>query len=146
MERKKIFVSPCLLGIKCRYDGESKPNNEVLNALVGYDFICVCPETSGGLPTPRLPSEIVGDRVIMIDGTDVTEEYKKGAYNALKQALDFGCEMAILKSKSPSCGKGLIYDGTYTRTLKKGNGVAAQLFLDNGITVIDETELDKLKV
>ena len=146
MDKKKIFVSPCLLGIPCRYDGKSKPNKDVISALANYDFVCVCPEVSGGLPTPRKPSEISGDRVVMIDGTDVTREYNLGAQNALNAAKDNGCAIAILKSRSPSCGKGFIYDGTYTKTLKEGNGITAQLFMDNGITVIDETELDKLNI
>ena len=141
---KCIFVSPCLLGEKCRYDGCSKPNEGVQNALCGKAYVQACPEVLGGLPTPRKPSEICGDRVVMVDGTDVTANYKSGAEEALKIAKEHGCSVAILKAKSPSCGKGYVYDGTYTGTLTVGNGITAQLFIDNGITVLDETEIDKL--
>ncbi len=141
---KRVLVSACLLGEACRYDGCSKPNQGVIDKISKCVFIPVCPEVMGGLPTPRKPSEIVKDRVLMVDGTDVTCEYKKGARIALDKALENGCEIAILKARSPSCGKGFIYDGTYTRTLTCGNGVCAQLLIDNGIKVIDETELDKL--
>ena len=139
-----IFVSPCLLGEKCRYDGCSKPNKGVQKALCGKEYVCACPEVLGGLPTPRKPSEICGDRVLMVDGTDVTANYKSGAEKALEIALARGCKIAILKARSPSCGKGYVYDGTYTGTLRRGNGITAQLFIDNGITVLDETEIDKL--
>lgn len=141
---KKILVSACLLGVACRYDGCSKPNQGVIEAISKCSYIPVCPEELGGLPTPRKPSEIVGDRILMVDGTDVTREYKRGAELALKKALENGCEIAILKARSPSCGKGFIYDGTHTKTLTCGNGVCAQLLMDSGIKVIDETELDKL--
>ena len=141
---KCIFVSPCLLGEKCRYDGCSKPNQRVQEVLCGKAYVQACPEVLGGLPTPRKPSEICGDRVVMVDGTDVTENYKRGAEEALKIAKGHGCTVAILKAKSPSCGKGYVYDGTYTGTLTEGNGITAQLFIDNGIIVLDETEIDKL--
>ena len=141
---EKILVRACLLGEKCRYDGAARPNQEVINALSKYECIAVCPEVMGGLPTPRKSSEILGNRVVMVDGTDVNAEYEKGAKIALDLALRNGCRLAVLKARSPSCGKGLIYDGTYTKTLKKGNGIAAQLLMDNGIAVIDETEIEKL--
>lgn len=141
---KKILVSACLLGVACRYDGCSKPDAGVIEAVSKYAYIPVCPEVMGGLPTPRKPSEIVGDRVLMVDGTDVTCEYERGAELTLERARENGCEIAILKARSPSCGKGFIYDGTYTGTLTCGNGVCARLLMDNGIRVIDETELDKL--
>ncbi len=144
MEKKMIFVSSCLLGEPCRYDGASKPDKRVLEIASKGGCVHACPEELGGLPTPRKPSEIVGDKVVMVDGTDVTAQYCKGAELSLKMALDSGCTIAILKARSPSCGKGLIYDGTYTRTLKAGNGITAQLFIDNGIAVFNETELDKL--
>ena len=144
--KKCVFVSPCLLGVPCRYDGCSKPNKRVIEAVAQYQCISVCPEVAGGLPTPRKPSEILNDRVVMIDGTDVTHNYRMGAQAALDAALSHGCTVAVLKAKSPSCGKGYVYDGTYTGTLTEGNGITAKLFMDNGITVIDETEIDKLIV
>lgn len=141
---EKILISACLLGERCRYDGKSKPNASAQGLMSKYVLVPVCPEVIGGLPTPRKPSEIIGERVVMVDGTDVTCEYHNGALQTLELANKNGCRIAILKSRSPSCGKGLVYDGTYTSTLVKGNGVTAQLLLDNDITVYDETEINKL--
>ena len=143
---KNILISACLFGVNCRYDAKSKPNKDVLKLKEKYNCILVCPEVAGGLPTPRKPSEIVGSRVLMCDGTDVTEQYKKGALLTLKTAQENGCSVAILKARSPSCGKGFVCDGTYTGTLTKGNGVTAEYLLDNGITVYDETEINKLEL
>lgn len=141
---KKILVSACLLGVPCRYDGKSKPIKEVIVLKDKYELIPVCAEALGGLPTPRIGAEIVGDKVIRSDGVDVTEEYHKGANEVLKIAKENDCKIAILKSKSPSCGKGKVYDGTYTKTLIDGNGVLTDLLLKNEIKVYSETEIDKL--
>ncbi|MBQ7761160.1 MAG: DUF523 domain-containing protein [Clostridia bacterium] len=141
---KKILVSACLLGIPCRYDGKSKPIQTVIDLKDKYNLIPICPETLGGLPIPRIPAEIQGDRVIRKDGTDVTLEYERGANKSLEIALENNCKIAILKAKSPSCGNCEIYDGTYTKTLIKGKGVTANLFEKNGILVINESELHKL--
>ena len=141
---EKILVSACLLGVPCRYDGKSKPVNEIINLKEKYELIPVCAEVLGGLPTPRISAEIVGDKVIRKDGVDVTYEYHKGANEILQIAIKNGCSKAILKSKSPSCGKDEIYDGTYTRTLIKGNGVLTDLLLKNNVEVFSETEIDKL--
>ena len=141
---KCIAVSKCLLGYPCRYDGKSVPCEEVIALQDKYELVPVCPEELGGLPTPRIPAEIVGDRVIRRDGVDVTSEYNLGAKIALTYALEKNCKIAILKSKSPSCGKGQIYDGTYTRTLIEGNGILTDLLLKNNIEVYTETEIDKL--
>lgn len=141
---EKIIVSACLLGIPCRYDGKSKPVNSVIALKEKYELIPVCAEVLGGLPTPRTGAEIVGNKVLRADGVDVTSEYHKGANEVLKIAIQNGCSKAILKSKSPSCGKGKVYDGTYTRTLIDGNGILASLLLKNNITVYTEMEIDKL--
>ncbi len=141
---KKILVSACLLGTPCRYDGKSKPNSEVISLSKEYELVPVCPECLGGLKTPRLPSEIQGDRVIRQDGADVTREYKKGAEIALQVAKENGIKIAILKSKSPSCSNKQVYDGTYSRALIDGQGITAKLLIDNGIIVLDENELGKL--
>lgn len=135
---RKLLVSACLLGCECRYDGKSKPNEVVLRLREKFDLIPVCPEQSGGLPTPRLPSERCGDRVVMIDGTDVTAQYEKGAGNALLLAKTLGATAAVLKARSPSCGKGAIYDGTFSGTLTKGDGVTAEKLVANGIRVFTE--------
>ena len=128
MTKKPLLVSACLLGVSCRYDGESKPCDYVIKLREKYILIPICPEEDGGLPTPRTPSERVGDKVLMKDGKDVTENFKKGAEYALKKAKDFGCTMAILKARSPSCGSGKNYDGTFSGTLIDGDGVCAELF------------------
>lgn len=142
---EKILVSECLLGVPCRYDKKSKPNEDVIALKERYELIPICPEVLGGLPTPRTPAEIQGDKVVRCDGVDVTKEYNKGAKKALEIALKNGCKFAILKSKSPSCGNKEIYDGTYTKTLINGKGITARILEKNKITVINESELHKLK-
>ena len=138
----RILVSACLLGVECRYKGDGCPCEGVLRLKEDNELIPVCPEQAGGLPTPRTPSERVGDKVIMRDGTDVTGEYNKGAQTALYLAEQLGVDYAILKANSPSCGKGVIYDGTFTGGKCEGNGVTADLLLKNGIPVYTEDELD----
>ena len=138
-----ILISMCLLGASCRYDG--KPGKLAdLKKLQGHCLIPVCPEQLGGLPTPRLPSERSGERVLMCDGTDVTDRYRQGAEETLRLAKRCGCRIAVLKRKSPSCGSGEIYDGSFNRTLVPGWGVTAQLLRENGIAVYDETQLEQL--
>ena len=143
---KTLLISRCLLGDKCRYDGKSKPlPDETLQALrARYDLIPVCPEVLGGLPTPRTPSERQGDRVVMKTGADVTEEYRRGAEATLQTAQENQVCAAVLKERSPSCGKGKIYDGTFTGTLKKGNGVTAEMLIDAGFAVYGESEIERL--
>ncbi|MBS7220015.1 MAG: DUF523 domain-containing protein [Clostridiales bacterium] len=135
---ENIIVSACLLGVSCRYDGNSKPNEKIIDLKEKYNLIPICPEIMGGLPTPRMPAEIKDGRVKTENGIDVTEEYKKGADEAIKLAKLFGCKKAILKENSPSCGCGKIYNGEFTRTLKDGNGITAELFMKNGIDVFGE--------
>ena len=140
----KILVSACLLGMCCRYDGKSCEYQKILELKDKYELIPVCPEQLGGLPTPRTPSERIGDKVIMKDGNDVTLQYNKGAEEALRLAKLFDIKIAVLKSKSPSCGKGLIHDGTFGGGMTEGNGVTADLLIRNGIKVFTEEELDLL--
>lgn len=135
---ENIIVSACLLGVSCRYDGNSKPNEKIIDLKEKYNLIPICPEIMGGLPTPRMPAEIKDGRVKTENGIDVTEEYKKGADEAIKLAKLFGCKKAILKENSPSCGCGKIYNGEFTRTLKDGNGITTELFIKNGIDVFGE--------
>lgn len=138
----KILVSACLLGCRCRYDGKSMPNEKVLDLAKENVLIPVCPEQMGGLTTPRNPSERQKNgAVIMNDGTDVTENYMRGAKIALEIAEINNIDFAIMKAKSPSCGKGLIYDGTFTGTLTEGNGCAVDALLKAGYKVITEKEL-----
>lgn len=141
---KKILVSACLLGVPCRYDGKSKPQQEVMALKNKYELIPVCAEVLGGLTTPRIGAEIIGNKVIRKDGVDVTYEYNKGANKILEIAKENNCKIAILKSKSPSCGKGEVYDGTFKRALIKGDGILTRLLIKNGIAVYSEKEIDKL--
>ena len=140
----KLLISACLLGTCCRYDGASKAHPLAAALAKRYSLVPVCPEQLGGLPTPRNPSERRGDRVVMNDGRDVTAEYRRGAEEALRLARLYGCTAAVLKEKSPSCGCGRIYDGTFTGTLTDGDGVTAALLKENGIKVYGEKEIDEL--
>ena len=143
-ERMKILISACLLGVPCRYDGKSKPCPEAEKLAATHTLIPFCPECIGGLPTPREPSEICGERVISRAGTDVTGEYRRGAEEALAMCRRLGCSCAVLKEKSPSCGHGKIYDGTFTGTLTDGDGITAALLSENGIPVYGESEIAAL--
>lgn len=138
-----IIVSACLLGANTRYDGKSSSTEEVISLLKQHNLIPVCPEQLGGMQTPRYPSEIqAGESVIKnSQGEDVTSCFVKGAEEALLLALLCNCKLAILKSKSPSCGKGLVYDGSFSRRLIKGNGIFAQMLIDNGIEVYTEKDI-----
>ena len=139
-----ILVSACLLGCPCRYDGKSKPNDAVLALMEHHTLIPICPEQMGGLATPRVPAERKDGGVFTERGGDVTEQYRRGAEEALRLARLYGCKYAILKERSPSCGSGQIYDGSFSRRLIDGDGVTAQLLKAHGITVLGESEVDKL--
>ena len=141
----KILVSGCLLGFPCRYDGKSCPVAEIRELAKQHTLIPVCPEQQGGLPTPRLPSEIIGEKVINREGTDVSEQYHRGAEIALQTAKLNDIHLAVLKAKSPSCGKGKVYDGTFSGTLIPGNGVTVSLLEAEGIAVFSEQELTELR-
>ena len=142
----KLAASACLAGKACRYDGKAKPSREILERIAsGEEIFLFCPECLGGLATPRAPSEIAGTgkavlegaaRVIAKDGSDRTGQFLAGAQAALAQLKAAGVKTVYLKSKSPSCGVGSIYDGTFTGRLAPGNGVAAELFLQNGMELI----------
>ena len=139
-----ILVSACLLGCPCRYDGKSKPNDAVLVLMEHHTLIPICPEQMGGLATPRVPAERKDGGVFTERGGDVTEQYRRGAEEALRLAQLYGCKYAILKERSPSCGNGQIYDGSFSRRLIEGDGVTAQLLKAHGITVLGESEVDNL--
>ena len=140
----KLLVSACLLGIPCRYDGRSKADTRIQALAEKYELIPVCPEELGGLPTPREPSERRGERVVMRSGRDVTAEYRRGAEAALALCLQNGCKAAVLKEKSPSCGCGQVYDGTFSRRLIEGDGVTAELLKAHGVAVYGESGAEKL--
>ena len=141
---ENVLVSACLLGIGCRYDGKHKANEEILRLREKYNLIPVCPEVFGGLPTPRVPSERVGDKVMMRDGHDVTDNYRRGAEEALRLCRIYDVKLAILKERSPSCGKNEIYDGSFSGTLTQRDGVTAELLKSEGINVIGESEINIL--
>ncbi|MBT3817161.1 MAG: DUF523 domain-containing protein [Candidatus Magasanikbacteria bacterium] len=135
------LCSACLLGVNCRYSGDTKPNKKVIALLKKETLIPVCPEQLGGLATPRDPSQIKDGRVFAIDGTDVTDAFKKGAEETLKIAKMYGITEAILKQRSPSCGYGKVYDGTFSKTVTKGIGVTAALLEEQGIRIQTEEDL-----
>ena len=139
--KEKILVSACLLGVDCKYSGGNNLNEKVLDYIKDYEVIPVCPEIMGGWSTPRPPSERIEDKVLNNQGIDVTNEYIKGANETLKLAKLFNVKKALLKAKSPSCGKGKIYDGTFNGVLIEGNGVTVELLEKNGIEVITEQDL-----
>lgn len=132
--RPKVLVSSCLLGEECTYRGDSN-KKDILDTL-NLEYIEVCPEVLGGLSTPRPPVERQGKKVADKDGTDVTKEFILGAEKTLETAKNEKVELAILKSKSPSCGNGKIYDGTFTSKLIDGKGMTSELLENNGIDVI----------
>ena len=136
----KILVSACLLGVACKYSGGDNVCPALLNAVQhsGHTFIPICPEVYGGLPTPRPPAERTGDCVLTETGTDVTAQYQRGAEAALQLARLTGCEAAILKANSPSCGSGTIYDGTFRHRRISGDGLTAALLKANGVQVYNE--------
>ena len=135
------LCSACLLGVACRYDGMCKINEKVLALAKKETLIPICPEQLGGLSTPRTPSEQKGEKVFAKDGKEVTAQFRKGAEEVLKIAKLLNINEVILKQKSPSCGSGQIYDGTFSDTLIKGDGVTTNLLKRNGIKVLSEEEL-----
>lgn len=141
---EKMLVSACLLGVSCRYDGKSKGDERVKALMDKYDLIPICPEIMGGMPTPRVPSEIKNGRVYGEDGNDVTEYFKKGAEEVLSLAKLYGCKRALLKENSPSCGFGKVYDGSFSKKLVEGNGIASDLLYENGIEIFGEESIDRL--
>lgn len=140
----KILISACLLGTACRYDGRRKAHPLAAVLAKRHQLVPVCPEQLGGLPTPRTPSERRGGSVVTAEGADVTEQYRRGAEEALRLCRLFDCEAAVLKERSPSCGAGEIYDGTFSGTLTAGWGITAELLAQNGIAVYGESRIGEL--
>lgn len=146
-----MLVSACLAGRACRFDGSSNADDEVARLVAEGRAVLVCPEVDGGLGTPRPPAEIVGGdgadvlagraRIVTENGADVTDAYVAGAHRALRAAQEAGARAAVLKARSPSCGKGRIYDGSFSRALQAGDGVTAALLGQNGIDVVTDEEI-----
>ena len=145
-----VLVSACLAGRACRFDGSAANEGAVERLVAEGRAVLVCPEVDGGLGTPRPPAEITGGdgadvlagraRVVTRSGTDVTAAYVAGAQRALAAAREAGAKVAILKARSPSCGKGTVYDGSFSRSLTVGDGVTAALLAANGIRVLTDEE------
>lgn len=149
-----IIVSACLCGINTRYDGKNNLNEKVAKLLKEGKAVLVCPEQLGGFSTPRLPHEIKGGtgadvldgfaKVISVNGEDGTLDFINGAEETLKIAKQVEAKIAILKAKSPSCGYGKIYDGSFTKTMIDGNGVTAELLIRNEIKVYTEENIENI--
>ena len=137
----RIMVSACLAGENCKYNGGSNRNEKVVRLMAEHEVRTVCPEQMGGLPTPRVPSEIKDGVVTAKDGRVVDAEFRAGAEKCLAMARCFSPELIILQSRSPSCGVRQRYDGTFTGTLVDGPGVTAQLLMENGFQVVDVEDL-----
>lgn len=144
--KERLLISACLMGAKCKYTGghNALPTEKLAALREKYALVPVCPELSGGLGVPREPSERRSDAVISRSGRDVTEQYRLGAGTAEKLCLRFGCRRALLKERSPSCGSGKIYDGSFSGTLISGDGVTAARLKKRGVAVVGETEIEKL--
>lgn len=140
MSKHKILVSACLLGEPCRYDGGHSREMSLLAKLSDHEIVAICPEVEGGLSTPRPPAEIVGERVLRENGEDVTEAFVKGAERVLKLARENNVSQAILKSRSPSCGCGQVYDGSFSGQLTPGDGITARVLKAAGITCISDED------
>lgn len=136
----KIMVSACLAGINCKYDGGNNRDPRVLKLMEENEVLTICPEQLGGLPTPRVPSEIRDGHVITKDGRNVDREFQSGAEESLSLAKQFQPDLIILKSRSPSCGVKEHYDGSFSGTLIPGPGVTARLLMENGFQVMDSED------
>jgi uncharacterized protein YbbK (DUF523 family) len=142
MSDPPILVSACLLGVRCNHRGEASPSAAVAALAAGHRLIAICPETAGGLPTPRAAAEMRDDgTVATAAGVDVTAAYQRGAAAAAALARAVGAERAVLKARSPSCGCHDRYDGTFTRTLVPGEGVTAAALRVAGLEVLSEEDL-----
>ena len=146
--REKVLISACLAGINCKFNGENNLlDSGILDEISKkYHLLFVCPEVFGGLSTPREPAEMKGGLVVTKTAKDVSENFKFGAEICLKIAKLNGCKKAILKARSPSCGSGQIYDGSFSKKLVFGDGVAAKLLKENEILVFSEDEIGWLDV
>lgn len=133
----KIAVSACLLGINYKYNGGNNYSEKLEKLLEKHEVIPICPEVLGGLPIPRDPSEIVNGEVLTDKGKSVDKEFRNGAKKTLEIVKESGAELVVLQSRSPSCGLGKIYDGSFTGGLVEGDGVFVKLLKDEGIKVVD---------
>lgn len=139
----KIGISACLAGHKVRYDGTDKRNEELLSLLQGHEILCLCPEADASFPVPHLPLEQRQGRVFTAKDQDVTDKLAKGCHICFEKVKD--CDFLILKSKSPSCGKGRIYDGTFSGKLIEGDGLFTKLCVQNNMKIFSEEEIEAIR-
>ena len=148
--KTKIIVSACLLGENCKYSGGNNKDEKVIALSQDFELIPVCPECFGGLPIPRTASEIDmhqgGQRVLSAEGEDRTAAFQAGAQRCVEIAREEGCTLAVMKAKSPSCGSGQVYDGTFSGTLVPGDGIATRYLTLAGVRVISENDVESLLV
>ena len=142
--KEKLLISACLLGRNCKYNGGNNYHPLTKKLQEQYDLVPVCPECMGGLPIPHDPSERVGDKVLSKTGADVTAAFRLGAEKTVEAAGQSGAKKAVLKERSPSCGFGSIYDGTFTGTVVPGNGVAAEALAAEGVSIWGESRMEEL--
>ena len=140
----KIVVSACLLGENCKYNGGNNRSERVLRYIEGHEVIPVCPEVLGGLPCPRKPVEWQGCRVVTRDGEECTAQFQLGVQRALEIIGDRQIDLAILQSRSPSCGVKQIYDGTFTGTRVDGQGLMARALRERGIPLMDAEDVPEI--
>ncbi|MCF7918959.1 MAG: DUF523 domain-containing protein [Candidatus Cloacimonetes bacterium] len=137
----KYLISACLAGLNCKYDGGNNLHLKIMKLVNSGEAILICPEQLGGLPTPRPPAEIIENKVININGEDVTVQFQKGAQEALLAAQNLGITYAILKERSPSCGVHYIYDGTHSGKIIPGQGITTSLLQKHNIKILSEKDL-----
>lgn len=142
--KEKLLISACLLGENCKYNGGNNYTPEVEALRERYELVPVCPEQLGGLPTPRTPAERVGNRVVNREGADVTDAFRQGAEKTLEIARASGIAKAVFQVRSPSCGSGTVYDGTFSGTLTAGQGVTAELLEKNGVNICRSDQTGEL--
>lgn len=141
---ENLLVSACLLGINCRYDGQNNLVDQLEKLKEKYNLIPICPEIMGGLATPRMSVEQIAGHFLTKDGQNCDREFLGGANEALKIARITNCHKALLQQRSPSCGHGLVYDGSFTNTLVAGTGIAARVLEQAGIQIYSSYEIDEL--
>lgn len=141
---ERVLVSACLAGEPCRYDGAACVCSGIGKLAKAAELVLTCPEVAGGLPVPREPCEIREGCVVSRSGADTTGAYQRGADEAVRRARESGCRFALLKEKSPSCGFGAVYDGTFSGTLVAGDGFAAAALAKAGIEVFGESQIEIL--
>lgn len=141
---ENILVSACLLGENCKYNGGNNYCQKLQLLTDKYCFIPICPETFGGLKSPREPAEIIKDKVLLKTGEDVTRQFINGAHMSLNIGKENNCKIAILKERSPSCAPKCIYNGKFNGTVITGQGITARLLKENGIKLYSEEDIDLL--